>query len=125
MKFQFGVLAILEEVLFSDDLADACIKLIKLPKDLFFKNIDPQCSHINVGTGEDITISDLASLIAKVIGFKGRIIFDQNYEDGVLRKLLDVSNLKSLGWEPKIKLELGLNIAYEDYLSQKKPDNEQ
>ena len=108
------------EFLFCDDLADACIKLIKIPKSIFFKNINIQCSQVNIGTGEDIKILDLAHLISKVIGFKGKIKFDKSQEDGVPRKLLDVSKINSFGWKAKTSLEAGLKITYKDFLAQTK-----
>ena len=68
---------------------------------------------LNVGTGEDVTICELAFTMAKVVGFKGEIIFDSSKPDGTPRKVLDVSKVKSLGWEPQISLEVGLRLAYE------------
>lgn len=76
-------------------------------------------SHINVGTGIDCTIKDLAILIKKIVGFEGDIEFDTNKPDGVARKLVDVSRLTSMGWTYNVELEDGLKIAYEWYLKQK------
>jgi len=96
------------EFLCSDDLADACVFLMKHYSDLPF---------LNVGTGEEVTISDFASEIAGVVGFKGKIAFDKSRPDGPPRKLLDISRIKKLGWSPKIRLQDGLRIAYADFLA--------
>lgn len=96
------------EFLHVDDLADACVHLMRV-----YSGSDP----INVGTGQDITIADLAKLIADIAGFQGRITFDRTRPDGTPRKLLDVSRLASLGWKAKISLEQGLRQTYADYLA--------
>lgn len=96
------------EFLFADDLADACLYLM-LTYD--------QPNLINVGTGVDISIKDLALLIKDIIGFKGELQFDTTKPDGTPRKLMDVSKLHSSGWEHKIKLEEGIRLAYADFLS--------
>ncbi|PIP88804.1 MAG: hypothetical protein COW79_16030 [Bdellovibrionales bacterium CG22_combo_CG10-13_8_21_14_all_38_13] len=70
---------------------------------------------VNVGTGNDLTIRELAELIGKIMGFKGEFIFDQSKPDGTPRKLLDISKIKSLGWSPSISLEDGLRAAIEDF----------
>jgi GDP-L-fucose synthase len=72
---------------------------------------------LNVGTGEDVTIADFASEVARVVGYKGKIEFDTSRPDGPPRKLLDVSKIKKLGWSPKIRLHDGLAIAYADFLA--------
>ncbi len=97
------------EFLFVDDLADAL---------LFLMNNYNGESHINVGTGEDISIIDAAKLISKVVGFGGKIVNDLNKPDGTPRKLLDVSKINAVGWRHKTTLEEGLRISYEWYLSQ-------
>jgi GDP-L-fucose synthase len=74
-------------------------------------------SHINVGTGEDITIAELAKHIAKVVGYDGRIEQDPSKPDGSPRKLMDVSRVKALGWKPRVGLDEGLAIAYRDFLA--------
>ncbi len=96
------------EFLSSDDLADACVFLMKHYSDPEF---------LNVGTGEDITIADFASEIASVVGYAGKIEFDTSRPDGPPRKLLDVSKMKKLGWTPKVKLRDGLTSAYADFLA--------
>jgi GDP-L-fucose synthase len=73
-------------------------------------------SHINIGSGEEVSIKELAILIKNVVGYKGNIIFNSNYPDGTPRKLLDVSRLNALGWESKIKLDVGLKSVYKWYV---------
>src|SRR3954452_16575370 len=95
------------EFLHVDDMADACVFLLK--------NYDlPEI--INVGCGEDISIRDLAELVCDVVGFEGELTFDASKPDGTPRKLLDISKLKSLGWEPKIPLREGIASTYEWFL---------
>lgn len=96
----------MREFLFADDLADACYYLMQTYN---------EAELVNIGTGEDLTIKNLAIAIQKVIGFDGELAFDSNKPDGTPRKLMDVSKLHSLGWKHKINLEEGLNLAYQDY----------
>lgn len=103
------------EFLFVDDLASACLHIMNLDKNLFDNCIDPMCSHINVGTGKDLTIKDLVLLIKKIINYQGEIIFDHSKPDGTPRKLLNIKKIKSLGWNYKIDLEKGLEITYADF----------
>ena len=103
------------EFLFVDDLASASIHIMNLGKEMFYNNNDPMCSHINVGTGEDLTIKELALKIKEVIGYSGDLIFDTTKPDGTPRKLLDIKKLTKLGWGYKTKLMEGLKITYEDY----------
>ena len=98
----------MREFLFADDLADACYFLMQTYN---------EPNLINIGTGEDLTIKDLALLIKKVIGFDGDLVFDSSKPDGTPRKLLDVNKLHALGWKHQIDLEEGLKLAYADYLS--------
>jgi len=98
----------MREFLFADDLAEACYYLML--------NYD-QAGFLNIGTGEDLTIKDLAELIKKVIGYEGKITFDSSKPDGTPRKLMDVAKLHALGWKHKIELEEGIKMAYEDFLS--------
>ena len=95
------------EFLFSDDLADACFYLMQHYDDAEF---------VNVGTGKDITIKDLALLIKEVSGFKGKLIFDTSRPDGTPRKLMDVSKLHQMGWKHSIELDEGIRIVYEDFV---------
>ncbi|WP_113651742.1 GDP-L-fucose synthase [Pedobacter namyangjuensis] len=98
----------MREFLFADDLADACYFLMQ--------NYN-EPNLINIGTGEDLTIKDLALLIKNVVGFEGELTFDSSKPDGTPRKLMDVSKLHNLGWKHKIELEEGLKLAYQDYLN--------
>lgn len=97
----------LREFLFSDDLADACVFLMKSYDEKQF---------VNIGIGEDLSIKDLAKLIKEVVGYKGKISFDTSKPDGTPRKLMDVSKLNALGWKHKINLHEGIKLAYEDFL---------
>lgn len=98
----------LREFLFADDLAEACYYLMQ--------NYDEE-GLINIGTGEDISIKDLALLIKQIIGYTGNIDFDSTKPDGTPRKLMDVSKLHSKGWKHRIELEEGIKLAYQDFLS--------
>jgi GDP-L-fucose synthase len=95
------------EFLHVDDMADACVFLTAnaQPRDL-----------VNVGWGEDVSISELARLIANVVGYDGEVVYDRSKPDGTPRKLLDVSRLREMGWTPRIRLEDGLRSTYEWYL---------
>jgi GDP-L-fucose synthase len=103
------------EFLYVDDMADACIYVMNLDKEIYQKQTKPMLSHINVGTGQDLTIKKLAEAIAKVIGFKGKIDFDPAKPDGPKRKLMNSTRLNNLGWQSKINLEQGLKQTYKDY----------
>ena len=111
------------EFLYVDDLAEACIFTMELPKTLIEKKVNIMNSHINIGFGQDITIKELAKTIAGVVNFKGKITFDTSKPDGTPRKLLDSSLINSLGWNPKISLEDGLRYAYEDFQKKLKYEN--
>jgi GDP-L-fucose synthase len=101
------------EFLHVDDLAAACVHVMNLPRAEFTAAVpNPMCSHINVGTGCEVTIAELANIMAKVVGFDGDIEFDTSKLDGAPRKLLDVSRLDSLGWQYSVELEQGLEMTY-------------
>lgn len=100
------------EFLHVDDLAEACLHIMDLPKAVYDKVTDPMLSHINVGTGTDVTILELAQIIAKVVGFDGEITNDASKPDGTLQKLMDVSRLSQLGWDARISLEQGVANTY-------------
>ncbi|WP_185735408.1 GDP-L-fucose synthase [Burkholderia sp. Bp9099] len=106
----------LREFLYVDDLAAASVLVMELPSDQYRNITDPMESHINVGTGMDTTIADLATLIADVVGYSGALEFDTSKPDGTPRKLLDVSKLRSIGYVPQIALADGLRRAYDDFL---------
>jgi GDP-L-fucose synthase len=97
-------------------MAAASVHLMNLDKALYDQHTEPMLSHINAGCGEDVTIRELAETIADVVGYKGRIDFDPTKPDGTPRKLMDSSLLRKLGWQPKIGLEEGLKLAYQDFL---------
>ncbi len=104
------------EFLHVDDMAAACVHVMEMdPKD-YLANTEPMLSHINVGTGADCTIRELAETVARVTGFVGRLIFDSGKPDGAPRKVMDVSRLKALGWEAAISLEDGLRDTYRCFL---------
>jgi GDP-L-fucose synthase len=98
----------LREFLFADDLAEACFYLMQ--------HYD-ESGLVNIGTGEDLSIKDLALLIKKITGFEGTLSFDSSKPDGTPRKLMDVSKLHSFGWKHNIELEEGIQLAYQDFLS--------
>jgi len=106
------------EFLNVDDLADACLFVMDLSNDRYQTQTQPMLSHLNVGVGEDISIRELAVLIARVVGFEGELVFDSSKPDGTPRKLLEVSRLKNLGWQAKISLEEGIRNTYQWYLQQ-------
>jgi len=105
------------EFLHVDDMAQACIYLMNLDKDILDQHVSQSCSHINVGTGEDVSIAELAEIIASTVGYKGTLEFDSSKPDGTPRKLLDVSKLKKLGWSSNISLQNGLDQTYHWFLN--------
>lgn len=106
----------MREFLHVNDMAAASIHVMELDTETFKANTQPMLSHINVGTGVDCTIRELAETVAKVTGFKGRLEFDAIKPDGTPRKLMDVSRLADLGWKASISLEDGLRDAYQWYV---------
>ena len=100
------------EFLHVDDMAAACLHIMGLDTADYQSCTQPMLSHLNVGTGEDVTIRELAETIQQVVGFKGEIVWDSSKPDGAPRKLMDVSKIKSLGWQPKIGLMEGLGSTY-------------
>ena len=108
------------EFLYVDDMAAASLYVMQLPKALFDLYTQSTQSHINVGGGYDMTIAELAQLIAQAVGYKGQITFDTSKPDGAPRKLLDSSRVNALGWNPMIDLEKGLAIAYQDFVNNHK-----
>ncbi len=97
----------LREFLFATELADACVYLMEQGYD---------GSLVNIGTGSDISIRDLALLVKEVVGFQGELVFDASKPDGTPRKLMDVSKLRGLGWEAKLPLREGIALAYADFI---------
>lgn len=99
------------EFLHVDDMASACCHLMNLPAERYWSAGNEYCSHVNVGCGSDVSIAELAGLIASITNFRGDIEFDLSMPDGTPRKLLDVSRLESLGWSSKIPLEQGIRAT--------------
>jgi GDP-L-fucose synthase len=105
------------ELLFSDDLARACLLLLGVEWNVLLKALPgPRLPLINIGTGEDVTIKELTELVCRVVGTSCRIEWDSSKPDGTPRKLLDISRISSLGWRPRISLEKGIADAYDDFL---------
>jgi nucleoside-diphosphate-sugar epimerase len=104
------------EFLHVDDMAAASLFVLDLPKRDYEANTRPMLSHINVGTGTDISILEVARLVAKVTGFEGAIVTDPTKPDGAPRKLLDISRISAIGWRPRIGLEYGINETYRWFL---------
>jgi GDP-L-fucose synthase len=113
----WGTGAPMREFLYVDDMAAACLHVMDLDSETYASNTQPMLSHINIGTGEDLTICDLAITIGEVVGYRGRISFDTSKPDGTPRKLMDVRRMRSLGWRPQIGLRQGLALAYADFLA--------
>lgn len=105
------------EFLHADDLAEAAIYVMGLPKNIWHENSSSNQYHVNVGYGTDISIAELATLIAEVVSFQGKISFDFGKPDGTPKKLLDSSKIWSLGWRPKIDLATGLRNTYGDLIT--------
>ena len=108
------------EFLFVDDMAEASIFVHNLDQDIFIAQTQPMLSQINVGTGTEVTIKELALAVKEVVGFDGAIIFDHTKPDGTLRKLMDISLLSKLGWKASISLKSGLEFSYADFLFNQK-----
>lgn len=105
------------EFLHVDDMAEASLFVADLSHDVYAANTDPMLSHINVGTGTDISILELAQMVARITGFKGQITTDPSKPDGTMRKLMDVSRLADMGWRAQIALQDGVEDAYRWYLA--------
>ena len=103
------------EFLHVEDMAEASLFVHNLDKEVFEAYTRPMLSHINVGTGTDVKIKVLAEIIKEVVGFNGRLVFDKTKPDGTPRKLLNIDNLRKLGWQPKINLNEGIQSVYQDY----------
>ena len=108
----------MREFLHVDDMAEASLFVLDLPRDAYAAQTHPMQSHINVGTGRDISIAALAQMVAEVTGFKGRLVFDTSKPDGTMRKLMDVSRLADMGWRARIDLKDGLRETYDWFLRQ-------
>nr|BDD43760.1 GDP-L-fucose synthase [Paracoccaceae bacterium] len=106
----------LREFLYVDDMAEASLFVHALSSVTFQKYTHPMLSHINLGSGTDVTIAELASMVQDVVEFKGDIVFDRTKPDGTPRKLMDISLLSILGWKPNVSLADGLRYSYEDFV---------
>ena len=114
------------EFLFSDDMADACVYLMQLPDERYTALLGSDESVtgrfepplVNIGVGEDVTIAELAALVAKVVGYQGGIVYDTSKPDGTPRKLMDVGLMKAAGWQARTQLEDGLRVAYAEFAAQ-------
>lgn len=106
------------EFLYSEDMAEACLHLLEQPENnlgRLFNNEQPPL--VNIGCGEDISIRNLAELVAEVVGFKGDITFDSSKPDGTMRKVMDVSKINALGWKRRTMLKDGISLSYRDMLT--------
>ncbi len=104
------------EFLHVDDLANACVTLMGIDRDRYAAVTSGGIGFLNAGSGLEISIASLAELVAEVVGFKGRLTFDDTKPDGVFSKLVDSSRLRALGWQPDIRLRDGIAMAYQDFL---------
>ena len=110
------------EFLHVNDMANFCIKLMNFPKKKLSSLIKPQQSHINLGTGEGVTIKKLSNIISKIVGFKGKILFDSSYPDGHPKKVNDITLQKKFNCKPSINLVTGIRKSYKDYLKRYKDE---
>ena len=106
----------MREFLYVDDMAGACLHVMNLPEEVYGEHVLPMSSHINVGTGKDCTIRELANTIARAVGYRGDILWDTSKPDGTPRKLLDVGLLKRLGWQYSVELDEGIERTYQWFL---------
>lgn len=115
----WGTGAPMREFLWSEDMADACVFIMEYIRfsDLVKDQVEIRNTHINIGTGKDISIKDLAQLVAETAGYEGAIVFDSSKPDGTMRKLTDVSKLNGLGWRHTVELEQGVRRMAEWYMS--------
>ena len=109
---------VMREFLYVDDMAEASLFVLELDKDVYEANTQPMLSHINVGSGKDTTIRELAEIMKETTGYKGKIIFDIAKPEGPARKLIDITKLKKMGWEHNVGLKEGLENTYQWYLQQ-------
>jgi len=104
------------EFLYVDDMAAASVFVMELDKAIYDQQTDPMQSHINVGFGSDVTIAELAALIKNVVGFKGAVVYDAGMQNGSPRKLMSSIKLNKLGWNPRVQLDLGIKLSYDEIL---------
>jgi GDP-L-fucose synthase len=106
------------EFLHVNDMATAAIHIMELPQEVYQAKVQPMLSHLNVGTGQDCTIKELAKMIADIVGYQGDISFDSTKPDGTPQKCLNTSKIQSLGWQPTKSLKVGLTQTYQWFLAQ-------
>ena len=104
------------EFLYVDDVASACVHIMNLDKKFYDQNINLRCSHINAGSGTELTIKELSAIIKEIVGYDGMVSFDKNKPDGTMRKLLDSNLINNTGWRPQVGLREGISKAYEAFL---------
>jgi GDP-L-fucose synthase len=104
------------EFLYVDDMAAASVHVMQLPKAVYDQHTSPMQSHINVGCGQDVRIAELAQAVGQTVGYQGAIDFDASKPDGAPRKLMDSSRIHALGWQARVALQDGLQLAYQDFL---------
>jgi GDP-L-fucose synthase len=114
----WGTGGAMREFLYVDDMAEASLFVLELDEKTYQANTRPMLSHINVGTGKDITIREMAQIMKQIVGFKGKLTFDTAKPDGAPRKLIDVKRLKNMGWSYTTNLKEGLGETYNWYLEQ-------
>ena len=106
----------MREFLYVDDMAAASVHVMELDEAIYQQNTQPMLSHINVGTGVDCSIREMAETMASVVGYQGKIVFDATKPDGTPRKLMDVTRLKNLGWQYRYNLHEGLSLTYKWFI---------
>ena len=112
----WGSGAPMRELLYVDDMADASLFVQNLEYKIYAEKTETMLSHINVGTGVDVTIKELAETVKDVVGFTGKVLFDHSRPDGATRKLMDVNLINALGWRHSVDFQNGLKLAYQDYV---------
>jgi|TARA_B110000008_G_scaffold273726_1_gene308450 GDP-L-fucose synthase len=113
----WGTGKVKREFMYVDDMAEASIFILETSKNIYINNTKPMLSHINIGTGKDMTILEMSEIMKDVIGYKGKIVFDASRPEGPKRKLMDVSRLSQMGWNHQTNLKEGLRKTYSWYLS--------
>lgn len=106
----------LREFLYVDDLADACLVVLEADREYYWRELNPRCSHLNVGSGYDVSIAELVNIVRDVVEYDGEIVFDSSKPDGTHRKLLNSSRIEALGWSAQVDLRDGLERTYKNFL---------
>jgi len=114
----WGTGNVMREFLYVDDMAEASLFVLELDEQTYKANTQPMLSHINVGTGKDVTIREMAETIKLVVGYEGKLTFDATKPDGTLRKLIDVTRLTNMGWKYSVDLKAGLQKTCKWYLKE-------